>query len=130
METPNVSGSKNNTLCAGDFRFALSATRRPPKPAILFNERPTLARYEEGCHDTINISSYFEVCSLVCKGRATSTSSSTIERLGRGGKGQRRIQETGDRAGRWSWFQNRRFRQRKVGGGEGCYRRTTPSLFS
>ena len=42
----------------------------------------------------------------------------SVERSRRGGKGHRVSGDTAE-----SWFQNRRFRSRKVGGG---YRRTTP----
>ena len=43
---------------------------------------------------------------------------------GGGGKGRR---VSGVTAG--SWFQNRRFRERKVGGGRATYRRTTRFFF-
>ena len=77
--------------------------------AILFNDHLMPARHEEGCYEK-NVFHPF----LVCK--------RTGEGWHRGGEGHTVLQETDTSRG---WFQNRRFRQRKVGGG---YRRRTALL--
>ena len=87
-------------------RVATDSTIAPPqKTAIFFNEGLLAARHEEGCYGKKKL----RIFSCLRK--------RTIERWRRGGIGHR---SSGDTAG--SWFQNRRFRSRRVGGG---YRRTT-----